>query len=158
MSQPQENPFCQSYLRGLRQATASPKVHTPDSPLLIQGAGLPGHHGQWTGSRLGDSKDVNFCLCWRSTFKTLADHYGIFPLFWSLLEWNQALLEFSSEQALSWFLLFPVSSQLVVIPTKLLMVFYPVWTQFQYKPEIEATENGRETLLRTSLAWPLHPS
>ena len=46
----------------------------------------------------GLSKDVSFCLCWRSTLKMLADHVRIFLLFWNLLEWNRALLEFSSEQ------------------------------------------------------------
>lgn len=81
----------------------SPQLRLPiTSLLLIQREGLPGELGQWMGSRSeGLSKDVNFCLFWRSTLEILADHVRIFLLFWNLLESNQTLLEFSSEQALS---------------------------------------------------------
>lgn len=61
---------------------------------------------------------------------------------------------------LSWFLEFPVSGQAAAIWTKLLMVFYPVWTQFQYKPEIKLGQWGTETtkLLRRRLARRLVPA
>lgn len=99
-------------------------------------------------------KDANFCLFWRSTLKMLAGHVRIFLLFWNLLEWNRAPLEFSSEQALSWFLLFLASGQVAAVPTKLFRVFYPVWTPFQYKPEIKLRQWKTEEKKHRGKDWP----
>lgn len=56
--------------------------------------------------------------------------------------------------ALLWFLEFPVSGWAAAIRTKLLMVFYPVWTPFQYKPEIKLRRWKTETKNRRGRDWP----
>lgn len=89
-------------------------------------------------SRLrGPSKDVNFYLFWRGTLnvgRSYKDFSFVLQLAWIEPSSAGILVRTGS---LSWFLVFPVSSQDAAIWTKLLMVFYPVWTQFQYKPEIK---------------------